>query len=592
MARAGTAIVVLAAVACTPDPHSSDTVSPGTSPDTGDPPEILPPPLAGIGPVGRTDISLVADLEIRGYRTGGVEGPQLGEGVVLGDFDGDGLDDVFAGASSWDLPVSNQGAGWGLAASDLGLCEVDPTDASHVCWLERVPNQFTVMITGNDKEGATFGTQLASGDLDADGLDDLVVASPGIGNVTVWYGRVDMAWVSGSPDVVIAGPDTFGSGVAILGDVNGDGCNDLAVGAHSAGGSGLGQVHVWYTPAGTPCGRLPPLIDSSVQGSSDVRLQGPHPDTFAGTSIAAAGDVDGDGDDDFLVGAPNSVKSEGDAGPGEIWLVYGGADSREIGSCAPPCAIDLDEFGATGSFDGVRYTLDPWLEDSWLGNKVAGVGDATGDGCDDILLGAMKYGGGGTSCPDLCGAAFLLDGRGACDGGERRVSDEVVLDGSGDDYVAVFTGSANNDKLGEAISGAGDANGDGVADLLIGVYRDDEVGIFPTTENGAAFLVYGGWSGFDEAAPATVDLGSDVCDDAGAWPEDLPPTLKIYGHVAGDFVAKHTARGGDVNGDGLDDLLIGAPRWGANDDTCGSVTCDKGSAYVVYGDSTGACLDQ
>ena len=113
-----------------------------------------------------------------------------------------------------------------------------------------------------------------------------------------------------------------------------------------------------------------------------------------------------------------------------------------------------------------------------------------------------------------------------------------------------------------------------------------------TTENGAAHLVYGGWAGFDQAAPSIVTLGSHVCDSAGVWPADVPPLLKIYGSRPGDIVAKHVAGGGDVNGDGLDDMLLGAPRWGVNDGTCPEELCDKGNAYVVYGDATDVCLDQ
>ncbi len=572
-------------IAAPPDPPvGTDTGIPTL--DTDD--DVIP--LVRPGPIGRTDVALVADIEMRGFRTGAEDGPQVGENVILGDFDGDGLDDLFVGASSWDNPETNQGAGFGLASSDLALCDVDPADASVECALEDVPPEFTVMITGPTMVHAHFGTQLTSGDLDGDGMDDLVVAAPGSRIVSVWYGVADMVWIPGSPDTVIKGGLDFGKGVAVVGDLNSDGCDDLAIGAHGAADS-RGQVYVFCTPVAAPCGRFPAVVDLSAGDVPDILLEGPESDTFAGESVAAAGDVDGDGDDDFLIGAPNGEKEAIAKGPGEVWLVYGGTDAREIGSCAVPCVARLDAFGASGTYDGARFTLDGApFGNSWLGNKVAGVGDATGDGCPDMLFAAMKYG--GVIGNELCGSAFLVDGSGACDGGARRVSDGILLDGSGDDYAVQFIGDSFNDKLGEAISGVGDANGDGIADLLLGEYRDDEVDALETTQNGAAYLVYGGWSGFDEAAPSIVTVGTHVCEAAGTWPADIPPYLKIYGSMAGDIVAKHVAGGGDVNGDGLHDMLLGAPRWGASDMTCEEAICDKGNAYVVYGDAADLCLDQ
>jgi hypothetical protein len=544
---------------------------------------------SGAGPVGKTDIALVGDVETHGFRTGGAEGPEIGENVALGDFDGDGLDDLFVGAASWDDPVMDQGAGYAIAATDLGLCDLDPLDSSIECKLGVPPDQFTTLITAGHKKLGRFATQLGTGDLDGDGIDDLVAAATGIGNVTVWYGTPDMAWNAAVPDVVINGGTSFGTAVAVLGDLNSDGCNDLGVGAHSAGG-GTGEVYIWYTPSGTSCGRFPAVIDLSAGAVPSVLLRGPEIDTFAGAGLAAAGDVDGDGDDDILIGAPNGVKGEPALGPGEVWLVYGGADSRELGRCPVPCDLPLDDFGATGRFDGVRWTLDPTFANSWLGNKVAGVGDATGDGCRDLLFAAMKFG--GVIGEYQTGAAFLVDGAGTCDGGVRLVSDEILLDGSGDDYVVQLTGDEVDDKLGEGLAAAGDVDGDGLGDLILGEYRDDELGPGKGTENGAGYVVYGGWSGFDQAAPAIVTLGSHVCDAAGLWPAGVPPHLKIYGTVPGDIFAKHVAGGGNVNGDGLDDLLLGAPRWGANDGTCPEELCDKGNAYVVYGDATDVCLDQ
>ena len=135
-------------------------------------------------------------------------------------------------------------------------------------------------------------------------------------------------------------------------------------------------------------------------------------------------------------------------------------------------------------------------------------------------------------------------------------------------------------------------DGDGFADFLLGAYRDDELGGELESNSGAAFLVYGGWAGFDQAAPPTIAPGTHVCDAEGVWAADVPPYLMIYATAEREAFGKHLAGGRDVNGDGLDDFLVGAPRWGSSDGTCDEIECDKGNAFLFYGDVSQSCLDQ
>jgi hypothetical protein len=239
-----------------------------------------------------------------------------------------------------------------------------------------------------------------------------------------------------------------------------------------------------------------------------LELAGGTPADRLGAAVAAAGDLDGDGRPDLIVGAPRAGVPPVDAPvPGEA-RVYSGADGRLLRVLAPPPGA------------------------AWAGTSVAGAGDVDGDGTPDVLVGApLGSGPGGPAPGGAAGIALLHSG-----------SDGSVL--------RVLEGDAAGDRLGEAVCGPGDLNGDGVPDLVVGA---------PHASTG------GTRAGFVRA-------------HSGA---DGTTLFELYGDPW-DFLGSAVAACGDVDGDGTPDLVVGAPL---SDDGA----FNGGSAYLVSG-ATGAVL--
>ncbi len=378
---------------------------------------------------------------------GAAVGDRFGASVAgAGDVDCDGCDDVIVGAPHAD----------GNGPSSGSVSVFSGRDGSLLFYTE----------------GAAAGDWLGfsvdgAGDVDRDGCDDIVIGSPlgasARGGARVVSGRTGAVlwnWLGEAPG------DRFGHAVSGVGDVDGDGYPDIAVGAPHA------------DVAGTHAGRA--YVFSGADGSMLHTLDGAAWDQL-GASVAGAGDVDGDGLADVLIGAPFADDPAFNAGAafvlsgrdGAVIRVFRGAQAGDRLGSIVAAAGDVDGDGTPDLLLGipaddgaaidagaveVRSGSDGALLLVWRGTKSgeflqagAGVGDVDGDGYDDVLVGSSSADGKGSEA----GRAWLVSGR---TGLELRV----------------FEGRRARDWFGATVAGAGDVNGDGRLDLIVGAPGHDD----------------------------------------------------------------------------------------------------------------------
>jgi hypothetical protein len=298
----------------------------------------------------------------------------------------------------------------------------------------------------------------------------------------------------------------YGTAVASAGDVNGDGYSDLLVGSpnrtNDQGAAEAGRAELFL---GGPDG-LATTAAWRVDGTAGQHV---------GRSVASAGDVDGDGFDDVLVGAPGAAFPAPIAG--RVWLYFGSA----AGLASQPDR-ELVDIAQAGSLFGIC---------------ARSAGDVNGDGFADIVVGATNRSG----ATENGGTAFLYLGSPAGPGSSPSWTAES------DTQHAAF---------GLSLGTAGDVNGDGYDDVVVGAY---------------AWAI---WSG-----PFSTSFGRAYVFHGSAAGLSPTPALVLTGGVADDY-GYSVGAAGDVNGDGYDDVIIGAPERAA-------LFADQGAAMVHYGSAAG-----
>jgi hypothetical protein len=327
-----------------------------------------------------------------------------------------------------------------------------------------------------------------------------------------------------------------GYSVSDAGDVNGDGRPDVVLGAPEASNNARTWSGSAYVVFG---GASATRIDLAALGANGFRIDGAAETNRAGRAVSGAGDVNGDGRADVLVGAPFADHNGPNSGhdSGSVYVVFGKASTT---------TVDLAALGDGG------FRIDGAAGDDLAASAVSGIGDVNSDGRADVLVGAPAAD--ATGKPDS-GAAFVVFGK----------SSTLTVDlGTLGDGGFRIDGPSAGDHAGEAVSGAGDVNGDGRVDLIVGAPSADGF----SSLTGAAFVVFG------KTTPTAVDLAAL---GAGGF--------QIDGVAITDNAGAAVSGAGDMNGDGLMDVLVGAPEADNNGRNM------SGSAYVVFGKATSANVD-
>ena len=393
------------------------------------------------------------------------------------------------------------------------------------------------------------------GDINGDGITDLVVgalyADPSgrsnAGAAYVIYGKssgltdIDLLSFSASDGIKISGAaagDNTGASVSNVGDINGDGVADLVVSAHNADPSGRSNAGGAYVIYGKSSG-LTDIDLSSFSASDGIKISGAVAGDLTGSSVSNAGDINGDGTADIVVGA-DAADPSGRTDAGVAYVIYGKSSGLTD--------IDLLSFSAA---DGIK--ISGAAAGDITSRSVTSAGDINGDGIADLVVSARNADPSGRS---NAGAAYVIYGK------SSGLADIDLLSFSAADGIKI-SGAAAGDNTGYSVSYAGDINGDGVADLLVGADAADPSG---RTNAGAAYVIYGKSSGLTD-----IDLLSFSAADG----------IKISGAAAADGTGLSVSNVGDINGDGIADIVVGAYIADPSGRT------DAGAAYVIYGKSSG-----
>ncbi|MBK8381376.1 MAG: FG-GAP repeat protein [Ignavibacteria bacterium] len=383
--------------------------------------------------------------------------------------------------------------------------------------------------------GDNFGYSVSSaGDVNGDGYSDVIVGAYGYSSSTgrayIFYGGLIMNTVA---DVTMTGEsagDFFGFSVSSAGDVNGDGYSDVIVGARWYS-SANGKAYIYFGGA-------------SMNNTADVIMTGESISDSFGVSVSSAGDVNGDGYSDVIVGAHGYYIGEG---IGRAYVYFGGASMNN--------AADVTITGETAS--------------NYFGYSVSSAGDINGDGYSDVIVGAFKY------SSDI-GRAYIYFG-----GASMNNTADVTM-----------TGETAGDAFGYPVSSAGDVNGDGYSDVIVGAHGYSSL-------TGRAYIYFGGaamnniadvtmtgetasnYFGFSvsSAGDLNCDGYSDVIVGARGYSTNTGRAYMFFGGVSMNNIADVTMTGettdnyfgnsvssaGDVNGDGYSDVIVGA--WGNSSNT-------------------------
>lgn len=424
---------------------------------------------------------------------------------------------TYSGLKAWDACGTPLNA-W-MAVDDersLLTLNVDDHGAQFPITIDPVastPSTLLVSTIGGGRFGKSVNT---AGDLNGDGYSEVVIGArdaalgeAGEGVVYIYYGSANGIGVA--PDLTLeinqAGA-SFGNSVSTAGDINGDGFGDLVIGAPNWESDAAipqeGAIFIYYGSA-TGINSLP---DEIRRANSSTK--------YMGWSVACAGDLNNDGYSDIITGG--WLAAYGQSNEGAAWVFLGGPAGL---AAAPIHRLERNQGGAQ------------------FGYSVAGAGDVNGDGYSDVVIGAHGY--------DVNvvndGGTFIYHG------GPNALGPTL-----NPVPTTVFTGPAGSTRSGWAVSTAGDVNGDGFSDIITGHYNNDIGGPF---QEGTAFVHHGSAAGINP----------------------LPATILESGQANG-WLGRSVSSAGDMNGDGYADVLVGAVTYSNGQ-------ANEGAAFLYLGSALG-----
>ena len=446
------------------------------------------------------------------------------------------------------------------------------------------------VVRGIDEADNLGSSVSGGGDINGDGLDDIAIAasdSTSEGVTYVVFGsndnfttEYDLTNLDGNNGFVIRGIETTDNilnstediPISITGDLNGDGFDDLIIGAPGAGKNIYvrelcdepycetreyeyirGESYVIF---GGSEG-FPDQIDvADLDGTNGFSLVGSHRDGAFGTSVSSAGDVNGDGIDDIVIGAPyaDELREPGSQlsafrARGESYVVFG---SRE----GFPTQIDVADLDGTNGFM-LRGASDYDLS----GSSVSSAGDINGDGIDDLIIEIFGF------------SRYSKSGSYIVFGSNEEFAAQIdlgTLDGTNGFEIRHWERST------PSTSSGGDINGDGIDDIFISVVgRSWREAPYDSIENYVLF-------GSNEEFTAEIDL--NTLDGSNGFSIDGIDNVNNSNGIT-------LSRAGDVNGDGIDDAILAASGAGEFDEDYADsryyFADNRGKSYVIFGNSNG-----
>ncbi|MBD2242071.1 FG-GAP repeat protein [Nostoc sp. FACHB-888] len=446
-----------------------------------------------------------------------------------GDINNDGIDDLIIGASNAS-PNGNYRAGQSYVV--FGGTNLGSSGSLNLSDLNGTNGFIINGIAADDFSGDSVSN---AGDINNDGIDDLIIGAYGAspnGNFSAGQSYVvfgganlgssgslnpsDLNGTNGFLINGIAANESLGFSVSNAGDINNDGIDDLIIGA--GGVSPNGKNFVGYVVfGGRNLGSSGSLNRSDLNGTNGFLING------IGNSVSNAGDINNDGIDDLIIGA-SGVSPNGKESAGQSYVVFGGANLGSGGS------LNLSDLNGTNGF-----LINGIAANDYSGISVSNAGDINADGIDDLIIGALYASPNGNS---LAGQSYVVfGGTNLGTGGSLNLSDLNGINGF------LINGIAAGDNSGNSVSNAGDINNDGIDDLIIGAngdYRNYED--FP----GQSYVIFGGRN---LGSGGSLNL-SDLNGTNG---------LLINGIGSGNSLDSSVSNAGDINADGIDDVIIGAP---------------------------------